>query len=71
MKKKLLGKEHTGTLSSMDGLANIYSKQGKWDKVEQLEVQVMNMRKKLLGDEHPDTLSSMRNLARIYRNLGR
>ena len=45
--------------------------QGRWNKAEQLEVQVMDMRKKLLGAEHPHTLTCMANLASIYWNQGK
>ena len=71
MRKKLLGAEHPDTLTSMAGLAGIYSSQGKWNEAEQLGVQVLEMRKKLLGAEHPDTLISMGNLASTYLSQGR
>ena len=58
MRKKLLGEEHPDTLSSIESLAMIYFDQGRWDKAEQLEVQVVDMTKKLLSQEHPATLSS-------------
>ena len=66
MRKKLLGAQHPDTLSSMGNPT--YCNQGRWNKAEQLNLQVMNMRKKLLGAEHPDTLSSMTNLAVTYMN---
>ena len=40
-------------------------------EVEELEVEVMEIRKRVLGAEHPDTLTSMANLASTYRNQDR
>jgi hypothetical protein len=55
----------------MTNLAWIYSSQGKWNKAEQLEVEVLDMRKKLLGSEHLETLRSMADLATTYSNQGK
>ena len=45
LRKKVLGVEHSDTLTSMGNLAGTYSGQGKWNEAEQLEVQVLDMRK--------------------------
>jgi tetratricopeptide (TPR) repeat protein len=58
------------TLASMDILASIYSKQGRWKEAEELEVQIIKTQKQVLGP-HPNTLISMGNLASIYRKQGR
>ncbi|RYP51983.1 hypothetical protein DL768_002779 [Monosporascus sp. mg162] len=68
---KVLGKEHPGTLASMENLASTYRKQGRWKEAEELEVKVMEARKRVLGEEHPYTVASMGNLASIYRRQGR
>jgi Tetratricopeptide repeat len=50
-------------------MANIiltYRNQGRQKEVEELEVQVMEMRKKVLGMEHPNMLTSIANLALTY-----
>src|SRR5947209_9500053 len=39
-RKRILGPEHPDTLSSMDNLALTYWNQGRWEEVEELEVQV-------------------------------
>ncbi len=54
----------------MANLASTYQNQGRWNKAEKLEVQVMEMGKRVLGQKHPDTLISMGNLASTYRNQG-
>jgi len=69
--RRVLGKEHPSTLTSMANLASTYSHQGRWKEAEELEVQVMETRKRVLGAEHPDTLTSMTNLASTYRDQGR
>jgi hypothetical protein len=51
--------------------ALVLKENGDFNNVEQLEIQVMDMRKKLLGAEHPDTITSMANLASTYQNQGR
>ena len=67
----VLGEEHLETLTSMANLASTYRNQGRWEKAEQLFVQVTEKRKGELGDEHPSTLSSMANLALTYWYPGR
>ncbi|EXK24528.1 hypothetical protein FOMG_18751 [Fusarium oxysporum f. sp. melonis 26406] len=70
-KTKVLGDEHSSTLTSMANLASIYRKQGRWKEAEELGVGAIETIKRVLGEEHPDTLTSMANLASIYRNQGR
>jgi tetratricopeptide (TPR) repeat protein len=70
-RKKVLGKEHPSTLTSMANLASTYRNQGRWKEAEQLFVQVMETSVRVLGDEHPSTLTSMANLASTYSNQGR
>jgi len=66
IRKKLLGKEHPDTLTSMADLALTYWNQGRWKEGEEIEMQVVEKRMRILGEEHPDTLTSMANLASIY-----
>jgi tetratricopeptide (TPR) repeat protein len=70
-RKRVLGDEHSYTLTSMANLASTYRNQGRWKEAEELNVQVMQTRKRVLGDEHPDMLTSMHNLAATYCNRGR
>ncbi|KAA8641430.1 tetratricopeptide repeat protein [Aspergillus tanneri] len=55
----------------MANLASTYRNQGRWNKAEKLEVQVMETRKTVLGAEHPDTLTSMNNLAYTLESQGK
>jgi hypothetical protein len=59
----VVGPVHPSTLTSIANLASMYVNQGRWKEVEDLEVQVVEMRKRVLGPEHPDTLTSMNCLA--------
>ena len=61
--KRVLGVEHTDTLTSMANLALTFWNQGRWKKAEELGVQVMETRKRVLGKEHPSTLNVIANLA--------
>ncbi len=57
-------------LTSIASLASTYWNQGRWKEVEELEVQVMEIRKMVLGQENSSTLTSMANLASTYQNQG-
>ena len=69
--KRVLGAEHSHTLTNMNNLASTFWYQGRWKEAEELNMQVTETRKRVLGVEHPDTLTSMANLASTYRNQGR
>ena len=60
--KMVLGLEHPGTLTSVNGLAGALSEQGKYGKAEEHR-QTLDLRKKVLGFEHPFAPTSMSNLA--------
>ncbi|KAL4772555.1 hypothetical protein BDW60DRAFT_207169 [Aspergillus nidulans var. acristatus] len=70
-RKKVLGLEHSSTLTSMHNLASTYRNQGRWREAEELQEQVIKTWKQVLGPKHPFTLTSMGNLALIYWNRGR
>ncbi|KAK5694971.1 hypothetical protein LTR17_024732 [Elasticomyces elasticus] len=70
-RKRVLGKEHPSTLTSMANLASTYSDQGKSKEAAELSEQVLVVRKRVLGEEHPSTLTSMANLARTYADQGK
>ncbi|KAJ6572821.1 P-loop containing nucleoside triphosphate hydrolase protein [Mycena vulgaris] len=77
--RMILGREHLATLGAMNKLAHTYSKLGRSqeaeelqvEEAEELQVEVLEKRHKILGDEHPDTLGAMENLASTYSELGR
>jgi hypothetical protein len=65
------GEESEETLHSTAILAAAYSLEGRWDKGEQLQLQVMGIRKTKLGAGHIDTLTTMTDLASTYMEQGR
>ena len=69
--KQVFGKEHPGTLTSVNDLSSTYWNQGRWRDTEVLETQALESRKRILGKEHSDTLTSMSNLSSIYGDQGR
>ncbi|KAI4086070.1 MAG: hypothetical protein L6R37_008444, partial [Teloschistes peruensis] len=71
VRKKILGPEHKGTLTSMGLVGLAYSLGGRWKEAEELQVQVMETTKRVLGEEHPFTLSSMNNLAFTLKSQSR
>lgn len=71
MRKTKLETDHSHTLTSMSNLAAIYRGQGRWEAVEELDVQAMEMSKKKLRADHLDTPKSMDNLAHTWNRQGR
>ena len=68
---KVLPAEHVKSLAAMSALAKSCREHGKYDRAEELQVQVMETTKRILGEEHLSTLSSMANLASIFWHQGR
>ncbi len=71
MCERVLGPEHSETLSSLNNLALLYANQGKYELAEPLFQRALETRKRVLGLEHPDTLGTVNNLAILYRNQGK
>ena len=67
----MLGEEHPDTLRGIANLGSTYRRQGRPNRAEELEMQVIQTGKKVLGHEHPDTLSMMASLATTYHIQGR
>jgi tetratricopeptide (TPR) repeat protein len=71
LRRRVLGREHSDTLRSMNNLAKVYEHEGKYAQAEALNSQTMETRRRVLGPEHPDTLTSMSNLAVVYDDEGK
>lgn len=69
--KYRMGDEHPATLVSMNNLANIYEKLGRYNEAEPLYIKTLKLRQNILGNEHSGTLLSMHNLASLYERQGR
>jgi tetratricopeptide (TPR) repeat protein len=66
-----LGRDHPGTLRSMNALANCYLDQGHYADALQLKEETLALCQEQLGPDHPNTLHAMNNLAVAYSALGR
>jgi tetratricopeptide (TPR) repeat protein len=64
--KKKLGDDHPDTLKSLNNLANVFTKNGEYDRALPLYEECLAGRKRVLGDDNPDTLISLNNLAVLY-----
>jgi tetratricopeptide (TPR) repeat protein len=70
-REKVLGREHPSTLASMNNLAQVLGRQGKYKEAEAMNRQTLAQREQVLGREHPDTLASMSNLAFVLDSQGK
>jgi nephrocystin-3 len=68
--KKILGKEHPDTASSLNNLAGLLDAKGDYDSAEPLYQRALSINEKVLGPEHPYTAKSMNNLAALYDAKG-
>ena len=70
LRRKVSGPESPHTLTSMNDLALLLRRQGKYAEAEQMHRQTLELDKKVLGPEHPHTLTSMSNLASLLSSQG-
>jgi tetratricopeptide (TPR) repeat protein len=71
VRKRILGREHKDTLSSMGMVGLVYELRGKYDAAEPLSRETLQLKEKVLGKEHPDTLTSMNILALLLSSQGK
>jgi tetratricopeptide (TPR) repeat protein len=64
-RERVLGKEHTDTLTSVSTLASVLQYQGRYEAAEEMNRRALEGREKTLGKEHPHTLVSVNNLAQV------
>lgn len=50
--KKKLGEEHPDILDSMNSLALVYQRQGRWKEAEDMGTILVELSKKVLGEDH-------------------
>ncbi len=68
---KALGPDHPEVAASLNNLAGLYYKQGKYAKAEPLQKRALAIREKALGPEHPQVATSLENYAPLLRKTGR
>jgi tetratricopeptide (TPR) repeat protein len=66
LRRQALGAEHPDTLTSMDQLAGLYTKQGKDSQAEQVLTRILETRRRVIGTNNVQTMNSMNNLAGVY-----
>jgi tetratricopeptide (TPR) repeat protein len=57
--------------NSLDSLAGLYYRQGRYSDAEPLFVRALTIREQQLGANHPATGTSLNKLANLYRSIGR
>ena len=62
IRRRVLGEEHPDTLSTMNHLATLYGRQGRYAEAEPLLVKTLEIQRRVRGAEHPETLRFMNNL---------
>jgi len=71
IRHRQLGPKHVETLNTMDALARVYWRQGRYDRALSLFNETVEGRQNVLGINNPDTLFSMNGLAVLYFSQGR
>jgi tetratricopeptide (TPR) repeat protein/CHAT domain-containing protein len=70
IRRDLLTENHRDYVTSLMGLAVLYSDLGEYHKALTLFVQARDLRKKLLTENHPAYANSLNNLAVLYQDMG-
>jgi len=70
IRRRILGDEHSDTVSSMNNLALVYLELSQYDKAEPLIAKALEISRRTLGEEHQKTLASMTNQALLYHQRG-
>eukprot|EP00434_Breviolum_minutum_P040276 symbB.v1.2.035785.t1/scaffold4901.1/size52642/4 len=70
-KERTLGPDHPDTVASMNNLANVFAKLGRFPEAAALHHRAWTLRRQTLGLEHPDAQMSQRNLAVVLKILGK
>jgi len=65
----VLGKEHPSTPTSINNLAGVLSRQGKYGQTEEMYRQALGLREAVLSKEHASTLPSVNNLANMRKRF--
>jgi eukaryotic-like serine/threonine-protein kinase len=71
LRRRSAGEKAPDTLTSMNMLAELNSRQARYAEAEQLYRRTLELRRQELGAEHPDTLTTMNGLAVVYIYQGK
>jgi tetratricopeptide (TPR) repeat protein len=65
---RVLGAEHPDTGSSLNNLAGLYVRRGKYEQAEPLYEQALALSQRVLGAEHPTTQTILANYVWFLQN---
>jgi tetratricopeptide (TPR) repeat protein len=71
IREKALGPEHPDVALSLNNLAIVYERQGRYGEAEAAHARALPILEKALGPEHPHVASSLSGLATVYERQGR
>jgi len=71
IREKTLGENHPAVAATLNNLAVLYGKRGKYKEAEPLCKRALEIREKVLGREHPDVAKQLNNLALLCQNQGK
>ncbi len=63
----MLGPDHPDVARSLNNLADLYERQGRYAEAEPLFERALAIRERAVGPDHPDTATSTNNLASFYQ----
>merc|ERR1712156_747185 len=66
-----LGENHPAVAATLNNLAVLYGKRGKYKDAEPLCKRALEIREKVLGSDHPDVAKQLNNLALLCQNQGK
>jgi tetratricopeptide (TPR) repeat protein len=70
IREEQLGQEHSDVALSLKGLANLYTRQGKYTQAEQLYLRALRIVEQQLGPEHAETANILHDFAGLQQTQG-
>jgi tetratricopeptide (TPR) repeat protein len=70
-KEKVLGRDHTSTLDTVNELGLLYISQGKLDQAERMYDRALRGYEKVLSPDHTSALRTVNNLGLLYKAQGK
>jgi serine/threonine protein kinase len=71
IERRVLGEDDTTTQATMNNLAAVLARDGKFAASEELYKKVVESKRRTLGPDHPRTLTTMNGLGVLYRYEGK
>jgi tetratricopeptide (TPR) repeat protein len=69
IREKTLGENHPAVAATLNNLAVLYGKRGKYKDAEPLCKRALEIREKVLGKDHPDVAKQLNNLVSAKINF--